>query len=272
MQDHALIYTLPLNVRYGEVGPDGFAQLSALANWLQEAAGQSADTLGFGEHEMTNMGIAWILTRMVLRIHRLPEAGESICVRTWPSHHDHLAHRGYEVQDAAGNMLVSGTSAWSIMELANRRMGGFPPALQDLYPTQPPVCEPFSARVLPRLQNAQYSATILARRDDVDLNGHVNNARYLPWLLECLPPVVSSRAHADSAPLCNPIPRLLDVSFRAECFPGDALVSLCGAPVDQDPTTAPEQRLIHALRRNTPEADKQEDVCRAVTHWETIPF
>ncbi len=278
MQDQTLIYTMPLNVRYGEVGPDGLAQLSALANWLQEAAGQSADTLGFGERKMTALGIGWILTRLVLRLHRLPGAGESIAVRTWPSHHDHLAHRGYEVVDSAGNTLVTGASAWIVMEMATRHMEGFPPALQELYPTNPPECEAFTTRTLPRLQNALYSAPILARRDDLDLNGHVNNARYLPWLLECLPPVHITPAAGQTAPNtpdepsytaeCSPIPHLIDISFRAECFPGDSLVCLCGAPAEQD-TKNP--RLIHALRRNTGEGDKQEDVCRAVTYWNTLP-
>ena len=31
-------YDLTLNVRYGEVGADGVATLSSLANWLQEGS------------------------------------------------------------------------------------------------------------------------------------------------------------------------------------------------------------------------------------------
>lgn len=78
-------YDFPLHVRYGEVGADGVVTLSALANWLQEAAGQSASTLGFGEETLSSMGLTWILTRLVLRIRRLPASGEAIRVHTWPS-------------------------------------------------------------------------------------------------------------------------------------------------------------------------------------------
>ena len=42
-------YDLTFPVRYGEIGENGVATLAALGNWLQEAAGLSADSLGFGE-------------------------------------------------------------------------------------------------------------------------------------------------------------------------------------------------------------------------------
>ena len=87
-------YDLTLNVRYGEVGADGVATLSSLANWLQEAAGQSASSLGFGEETLTDMGLTWILTRLVLRIRRLPTSCEAIRVHTWPSLLDRFGYRG----------------------------------------------------------------------------------------------------------------------------------------------------------------------------------
>lgn len=253
--EQQLIYELPLNVRYGEVGHDGRTLLSALGNWLQEAAGQSADRLGFGEQALADMGVTWILTRLVLRIRALPPAGTAVRVRTWPSRLDHLAYRGYEVYDTAGALLVAGGSAWAVMDLGTRRLCPFPPGLLAAYPPSTPGCEAFTGRTLPRLRTAVCAAPIVARRDDLDINGHVNNARYLPWLLECLP----------WTPGHSLLPELVDITFQAECFPGETLMSLCGVPAD---TTAVPHILVHALRRAH---SAEEDVCRAVTRWETLP-
>lgn len=255
MEQH-LEHELPLNVRYGEVGHDGRTLLSALGNWLQEAAGQSADKLGFGERALADMGVTWILTRLVLRIQALPAAGTAVRVRTWPSRLDHLAYRGYELYDDSGALLVTGGSAWTVMDLAARRLCPFPSGLLAAYPAQAPACEPFTARTLPRLREHACKAPVLVRRDDLDINGHVNNARYLPWLLECLPWI----------PEQSLTPELVDVTFRAECFPGEKLMSLCGHPAD---AAAAPQTLVHALRRAN---DTGEDVCRAVTRWATLPM
>lgn len=258
-----LAYDLPLNVRYGEVGADGMTMLSSVANWLQEAAGHSASGLGFGEETLTDMGLTWILTRLVLRIRRLPASGEAIRVHTWPSVLDRFGYRGYEVFDASGECILSGGSAWSIMDMAARRLAPVPPRLAAVYPSNPRLCDPFICRVLPRLTgDGDRQAPVRVRRDDLDINGHVNNAHYLSWLLEPFEPR-QGRA-----------PSLVDLGFRAECFPGEELISQAGEEdgdtVDVFGQAAPV-RLVHAIRRVTPDGTG-EDVCRAVTLWRHSPL
>lgn len=264
MQDSAPIersYDFVLNVRYGEIGAEGVATLSALANWLQEAAGQSASELGFGEETLSSLGLTWILTRLVLRIRRLPASGESIRVHTWPAQLDRFGYRGYEVFDARDELIVSGGSAWSIMDLAARRLAPVPAELAAVYPVNPRPCGAFTCRVLPRLSGeGDVRSAVRVRRDDLDINGHVNNAHYLSWLLEPF-----------SAAAGQPVvPRLVDLGFRSECFPGDELISLCGeVPAEGEAGEvfgAPAPcRMVHAIRRGS------DDACRAVTLWERRP-
>lgn len=70
------------SVRYGEIGENGVATLSSLGNWLQESAGRNADVLGFGENDLLQYHLTWVLTRLVLRIDRLPRAEEKLRVHT----------------------------------------------------------------------------------------------------------------------------------------------------------------------------------------------
>ncbi len=49
------------------------------------------------------------------------------------------------------------------------------------------------------------------RKSDLDINNHVNNIRYIEWILEVLP--------AD-----QPV-RKLDIAFRAECGYDDVIIS-----------------------------------------------
>lgn len=269
-----------LAVRYGEVGRNGEATLASLANWLQEAAGQSASTFGFGEEAMSPLNLGWILTRLVLRIRRLPAPGEAIRVRTWPSLLDRFGHRGYELFDSDNTLIVSGGSAWSVMDMVNRSLVSLPAELAAGYPPQAPPCDAFTCRVLPRLDDAQplRHAMIKVRHDDLDLNGHVNNARYLSWLMEALPDSSFCSIHQPRTGR-EPALRLVDITFRSECFPGEELTSLCvrvenpEPPQDIDGLPAPH-KLIHSIRANRSHngTDKVDDVCRAITLWSAPPF
>ena len=261
---------LTLSVRYGEIGENGVATLSSLANWLQEAAGRNADRLGFGEEQLLPYGLTWVLTRLVLLMTRLPRAGEELLIHTWPSTLDRFGHRGYEVYDGSGQLIASAGSAWSVMDIAGRAMAQLPAPLAPKYPRAPRPCEPFSCRVIPRpdTELAQ-SCPIRVRRDDLDINGHVNNTRYLAWLLETLPPA-PALTHGWKEPL---MPKLVDITFRAESFPKDELVCLCGpaktpveTPQDVFGRPAPCARL-HSIRRET----DGKEVCRALTLWERAP-
>ena len=245
-------YWWDVQVRYGETGADGHARLSAVADWFQEAAGLNAAELGFGDEVMFRQGVTWVLTRMILRIEKLPLAGEHMRVHTWPARLDHVGHRGYELFDAQGNRLIEATGAWVVMDLQTRRLVPMPEILQSAYPKKTLDIMPFSCRMIPRLRNTERETSILVRRDDLDMNGHVNNARYLGWLLEPLP-------------VDEGTPALLDVQFRAETFPGESLRSICSAaePLEEKDAGNTKER-VHVIARTDSEG-RSVDVCRAIT-------
>ena len=119
-------YTLGIQARYGEAGTDGKIRLGALANWFQEAAGHNASALGFGDERLFAEGKAWILTRMTFRIKDLPSPGDKVNIRTWPAKLEHLGHRGYEVYNASGELIVAAVSAWTVLDLTTRRLTALP--------------------------------------------------------------------------------------------------------------------------------------------------
>ena len=89
----------------------------------------------------------------------------------------------------------------------------------------------------------------IVRRADIDRNRHVNNRRYLEWILEATP-----------AELCaGRRPRRIELMFRAEAVYGDSVLargSLPGGGV-----------CLYGLFR---EADGQE-LARARILWESPP-
>ncbi len=263
-------YNMEFSVRYGEIGSDGVATLSAVGNWLQEAAGLSADILGFGARDLLPLGKTWVLARLVLRIARLPLAGERLIVHTWPSTLAHFGTRGYEIFDSSGKVILSSGSAWLVMDIHDRTLASLPESLVNRYPSNPRTCDRFVCRVIPRLREGACECLIRVRRDDLDINGHVNNTRYMAWILEPLYQHASEHPQ-ERTPLA---PRLMDITFRSECFPQEELQSLF-APL-KSPMGIPNEvmgekvpyALLHSIRRNA----NGNEVCRALTLWDMPPY
>jgi hypothetical protein len=73
--------------------------------------------------------------------------------------------------------------------------------------------------------DAPAGAPIRVRRADVDMNRHVNNTRYIAWLLEQVPPAGIDVEYLTAAGI--------DVEYRAECGIDDEVHSRAEAVVHQ---------------------------------------
>lgn len=237
-------HTEPFKVRVYETGRDELAHIGAVADWLQEAATLHAAALGFSHHAMARAGVAWVLSRMCIRITRYPARTETVQVRTWPTERNkRRAGRDFSLTGEDGSVFATATTAWVALDLATRRLGTMPDFVLEAFPdNQERACD-FTGKALSRLEQPAYTANLAARTSDADWNGHVNNVKLLQWALE---PLNDGRNRFQ--------PGLVDVMFRSEVMPGQAVTAACGPGEDG--------AMLHALTRE----DGTEAV-RMLTLW-----
>src|SRR5512136_2711812 len=109
-------------VRLIEIDAHGTLAVGALCDYLQEAAGNHAGSLGLSVASLMERHLTWVLSRLRLRIERQPAAGERLEVRTWPTGVERLfALRDFEVLDEQGHRVAAAVSAWLIIDTAARR-------------------------------------------------------------------------------------------------------------------------------------------------------
>jgi acyl-ACP thioesterase len=198
-------------VRASEVGPGGVMRLPALLDLFQEAAGNSATSLGWGSDVLLAQGRTWILSRHHLRLHALPAWREDLAVETWPSGvHRVFALREFRATRADGTLLAEATSAWLLVAVPSKRPLRQPPEIDAIAAGTPPrvIPDTFEPLVAPAEGAAAGPATRVGRFD-LDLNGHANNVAIFRALLEAIP--------------AAPPPFSLEAEFRGEGFEGDFL-------------------------------------------------
>lgn len=237
-------YRTSFRVRVYEAGPGGVAGPETLANYLQESAASHADLLGVGAVPMAAEGLAWILTRLRLTLARSPRLGEQLSVETWPAKLDRrLALRAWQLTDSEEASVATAIAHWGVFDIERRRLTSFPGWFVAKIQADRPAPIDFTQRSLPGPTQVAAETRLVPRRSELDVNGHVNNAHLLGWLLEPLPEMPDRRLIE------------IDSAFRGECQSGDTVLSRAGSEADGV--------RHHALIR---EADGT-DLVRAVSRW-----
>lgn len=222
----------------------------ALFNYFQDLAGRHASLLGFGrEHLMTN-GFFWVLSRMTVKIERMPLTWDEVTVRTWPRGTDGIyALRDLEMFDAENKRLAGAASSWVIVDYATRKVQRPDKALSFLnaqFPEQKALDT--NAGKVPPITAGDHQVTRLkAKLDDIDVNLHVNNARYIHWVMNCYEPEFIS-AHT---------PDMIEVNYLSEGHRDDMLNIITDG--GDEGSTA----FTHSIVR---ENDRTE-LCRLRIHW-----
>jgi len=162
--------------------------IPALFGILGDAAGRDASRRGWGYDQMAKRGQAWVLMRARMLIERQPVWGEQIILRTWPKLMEGvLAYRDFQVMDSSRNILVAGSSAWTMLDVTTRRpvrMTGDEYITGDLANIHAVPDKPVKIPWPGELKTVNSS---IAKFSHLDMINHVNNSRYIEWVLNEIP-------------------------------------------------------------------------------------
>ncbi len=212
------IYKNSYVIGYSDVDFMKELKMSSVFNYFQDTASKAVEHLGIGMDVLTEMySVVWVLLRMRVEIERIPSLYEAITVETWPHPPGKLEFkRDYTVNAADGSTILSATSNWVIMDVNTRELKRSE-LISELYKfpefTKEHSIDHKFAKLKPFGQlDVAYKKVI--GYSDVDFIGHINNTRYIDYIMDCFP-VASHRQYCIKA---------IEVNYIKEAFPGDTLV------------------------------------------------
>jgi len=221
-------------------------RFSSLNRYMQESAWKNAEQLGFGFDSLINKNLAWVLTRMVISIDHLPGWNESINIATWPSGKDSIfAFRDFQFFDKDQKELGRAATSWCIIDLQTRKpvfiRSAFENDLAELnsrmFAERPEKIE--------SLKEINSEWRTIVGYQDLDVNGHVTNSRYIDWVFESL----------DLQFLKGHKVRNLEINFLAEALYKNEVV------------VKTESRSDTEYRHSIIQLSDSLEICRAKTVW-----
>ncbi|XP_022158833.1 palmitoyl-acyl carrier protein thioesterase, chloroplastic-like [Momordica charantia] len=263
-----LVFTQNFSIRSYEIGADRTASIETLMNHLQETALNHVKTAGllgdgFGSTpEMCKKNLIWVVTKMQIMVDRYPTWGDAVQVDTWVSASGKNGmRRDWLVYDCkTGDTLTRASSIWVMMNKQTRKLSKIPEEvrreIEPYFMNSPPVIEE-DGRKLSKVDddtadNARMGLT--PKWSDLDVNQHVNNVKYIGWILESAPPPILESHELSS----------ITLEYRRECGKDSVIQSLTAVTGTDVGTlaTAGDVECSHLLR-----FENGAEIVRGRTEW-----
>lgn len=208
MLEDNLIYATNHKIKSSDVDMYKRLKLSTLFRMFQEISIAHTEELGFGRDKTLDRGLLWVITRTNVEIERLPLYDEDIVIKSHPGEMMKVIFpRFYTIEDKNNNVIVKGSSLWILMDENTRKIVSPKNRGIDIPGTkrQDDIALPITLDL-----DIKYKSGVRkVHFSDIDLNGHVNNTKYLDWSSD----LMSEDFHK------NNIPESIKINYLSEVKP-----------------------------------------------------
>lgn len=194
---------------------NGFIKIPQLILLSLQVSGMQSIELGMSDmYILENYNLVWIITDYNMKIERLPVFDEKITIETYAKSHNRLfCYRAFNIKDEAGNTIIEMVATFVLMDRDTRKVHPVMSEITDAFDSE------FSKTMLrgPRFKELEggVEQEYRVRFYDLDMNGHVNNSKYLDWVFEVM--------GADF--LTNHVPKKVHLKYVKEVLAGGLITS-----------------------------------------------
>ncbi len=158
--------------------------MTSICNFLQIIAGNHAHFRGLGFDDMSASGNFWVLNRLLVQMEKMPEWRSEITIHTWVSSmKGPFSYRNFIIYDKDNMSLGSASTLWVALNTKTRRPVRLNTDTFPILQEKKPACgEPQKLAALKSEEIISSEHKVVY--SDLDVVNHVNNTKYIEWLLD----------------------------------------------------------------------------------------
>lgn len=177
-------YIKKFHIPYYDGDKEGYIRPINILKYFGETSGEETNKL-LGKNEYsTNYG--WMLYRWKIKVNKYPKVKEDVYVKTWVSKLDRFyAFREFILFDKDENIIAKASTVWICVDMNKKR----PIRISKEYIEATKIVDEANFKEFQDFKgNLEISSYIdfKVRRSDIDYNNHVNNTKYLSWIIESM--------------------------------------------------------------------------------------
>ena len=210
-----LTYQMKMKIPFDMADMNGHIKLPDVILLSLQVSGMQSIELGVSDKTiLEEHNLVWIITDYDIEVVRLPRFAEEITIETEALSYNRLfCYRRFTIYDETGQELIHMMATFVLMDRDSRKVHAVEPEIVAPYQSD------FDKKLIrgPKYANLEepVSKDYHVRFYDLDMNGHVNNSKYLDWIFEVM--------GADF--LTQYIPKKINLKYVKEVRPGGVITS-----------------------------------------------
>jgi medium-chain acyl-[acyl-carrier-protein] hydrolase len=247
------LYEITFTPRISEIDINEKVKITALMDYLQHIAYIHADKLGVGHHQIFHKNLTWLLLRYTVEIVRYPRLDEVLKVSSWvaESNSPKYTIRDFEIIDENNNIICKATTSWLLFNYRRRQTVNFMDYWPDFKAEEKRALNyDFPGLQLPEKIDTRKSFKV--RKQDLDINQHVNHIAHIHWILEGMPEKIVK----------NYILEKIEISYKQQGFYEDDI------QVETEIMKEKKKDTIKAFHQII-KGKKRELISKAITYWKS---
>ena len=210
-----LTYQMKMKIPFDMADMNGHIKLPDVILLSLQVSGMQSIELGVSDKAiLENYNLVWIITDYDIEVVRLPRFAEEITIETEALSYNRLfCYRRFTIYDEAGQEIIRMLATFVLMDRDSRKVHAVEPEIVAPYQSD------FDKKLIrgPKYETLEepISKDYHVRFYDLDMNGHVNNSKYLDWIFEVM--------GADF--LTQYIPKRINLKYVKEVRPGGVITS-----------------------------------------------
>ena len=210
-----LTYQMKMKIPFDMADMNGHIKIPDVILLSLQVSGMQSIELGVSDKDVLEQyNLVWIITDYDIDVVRLPRFAEEITIETEALTYNRLfCYRRFTIYDEAGQELIHMMATFVLMDRDSRKVHAVEPEIVAPYESD------FDKKLIrgPKYNSLEepVSKDYHVRFYDLDMNGHVNNSKYLDWIFEVM--------GADF--LTQYIPKKINLKYVKEVRPGGVITS-----------------------------------------------
>ncbi len=183
-KNYAHVYTHAYRLTAAQCNAQSELAPAQLIQQIIEVSTEHADLLGIGFARLEADGNLWVLSRIAIEMTRYPSLGEHYSLSTWiEGYNRHFSERNFEIRAKGGETIGYGRTVWFSINMTTRRPADLS-SIADIARTVSdhpcPIAKQGKIRPVDPPQTIHPYRFVVS---DIDVNRHVNSARYVELIL-----------------------------------------------------------------------------------------
>ena len=196
---------------------------SSILNYFQEIAGEHANLLKVGKEELSPNGVYWVLSKISVNFYNKMQYGNALKLITAPRPKNRIiCEREYLLTDNKGNKIADGISKWCLIDKNTKKI-----LSTNIMEYNIDIYENLAIKSSIETFNInmpfEFCYSYTAGYNDLDFNGHVNNAKYADYIFNAI----------DLSVYDNKKIKSFQINYLKEWFAGNTL-NFCKNKIDDN--------------------------------------